>query len=168
MDVAVRNLLLTELKEDEHFGQKQLEKLANFLTNYVRRQFDGKDAHARDLGQAQYWTALAYTKPRQLSSELAKVIESRLKQKNWKELFRLASLVETFAEPLAEFSPPLITYARGMESFTRGDIEGATEQFSKLQRRDRLVDIEGVSLSIPDEVPLTTVELDFLLMGLKQ
>ncbi len=163
MDVAVRNLLLTELKEDERFGQKQLEKLADFLTNYVRRQFNGKDSHAQDLAQAQYWTALAYTKPNQLSSELAKAIESRLKQKNWKELFRLASLVETFAEPLAEFSPPLITYARGMESFTRGDIEGATEQFSKLPRRDRLVDIEGVSLSIPDEVPLTTVDLDFLL-----
>jgi CHAT domain-containing protein len=167
MDVAVRNLLLTELKEDERFGQKQLEKLANFLTNYVRRQFDGKDSNARDLAQAQYWTALAYTKPNQLSSELAKAIESRLKQKNWKELFRLASLVETFAEPLAEFSPPLITYARGMESFTRGDIEGATEQFSKLPRRERLVDIEGVSLSIPEEVPLTTVDLDFLL-GLLQ
>ena len=56
-----------------------------------------------------------------------------------------------------------ITYARGMENFTVGDVESATEQFSKLPRRVRLVNIDGVSLSIPDEVPLTTVELDFLL-----
>ncbi|TAG60672.1 MAG: CHAT domain-containing protein [Oscillatoriales cyanobacterium] len=50
-----------------------------------------------------------------------------------------------------------------MASFTVGDVESATEQFSKLPRRDRLVDIDGVNLSIPDEVPLTTVELNFLL-----
>jgi hypothetical protein len=50
-----------------------------------------------------------------------------------------------------------------MENFTVGDVESATEQFSKLPRRVRLVNIDGVSLSIPDEVPLTTVELDFLL-----
>ncbi len=42
MDIAVRNLLLTELKEDERFGQKQLEKLADFLTNYVTQNLLGK------------------------------------------------------------------------------------------------------------------------------
>ncbi len=85
----------------------------------------------------------------------------RLQEKNWKELFRLSSLVETFAEPLkeCEFAPLLITYARGLANFTIGDVEGATEQFSKLPRRDRLLDINGLSLSIPDEVPLTAEKL---------
>ncbi|MEG3973156.1 tetratricopeptide repeat protein, partial [Microcoleus sp. herbarium8] len=165
MDISVRNLLLTELKDNEEFNQDKprLEELADFLTSYVAQQFAGNNPHTKNLAQGQYWTALAYTKPEQLSRELLEAINSRLKEKNWKELFRLSSLVETFSEPLAEFAPLLITYARGMASFTVGDVESATEQFSKLPRRDRLVDIDGVSLSIPPEVPLTTVELDFLL-----
>ncbi|MEG4442063.1 CHAT domain-containing protein [Microcoleus sp. AT9_B5] len=165
MDIAVRNLLLADIKNNEEFNKDKprLEELADFLTNYVTQQFSGDNPHTKNLAQAQYWTALAYTKPNQLSSELLEAIEQRLQQKNWKELFRLSSLVETFAEPLAEFAPLLITYARGMASFTVGDVENATEQFSKLPRRDRLVDIDGVSLSIPDEVPLTTVQLNFLL-----
>ena len=165
MDIAVRNLLLADIKNNEEFNKDKprLEELADFLTNYVTQQFAGDNPHTKNLAQAQYWTALAYTKPNQLSSELLEAIEQRLQQKNWKELFRLSSLVETFAEPLAELAPLLITYARGMASFTVGDVENATEQFSKLPRRDRLVNIDGVNLSIPDEVPLTTVELGFLL-----
>ncbi|MDE5089948.1 MAG: hypothetical protein O4805_23615, partial [Trichodesmium sp. St16_bin2-tuft] len=72
----------------------------------------------------------------------------------WKELFRFGLFIESFPTALAEFEPPLITYARGMVSFTSGDLEGATEQFSQLSRRERQVKIAGVSLSIPDEIPL--------------
>ncbi|MBD2457081.1 CHAT domain-containing protein [Nostoc sp. FACHB-87] len=49
-----------------------------------------------------------------------------------------------------------------MLNYTTGDLEGAAEEFSKLQRRQRQVDIVGVNLSIPDEVPLIEVELAFL------
>jgi CHAT domain-containing protein/predicted enzyme related to lactoylglutathione lyase len=169
MDIAVRNLLLADIKDNEEFNKdkSRLEELADFLTNYVTQQFSGDNPHTKNLAQAQYWTALAYTKPERLSRELLEAINLRLQDENWKELFRLSSLVETFAEPLAEFAPLLITYARGMASFTVGDVESATEQFSKLPRRDHLVDIDGVNLSIPDEVPLTTVELEFLLQLLQ-
>ena len=167
MDIAVRNLLLAELKDNEEFNQDKprLEELADFLTGYVTQQFVGDNPHTKNLAQGQYWTALAYTQPEQLSHELLEAINLRLQQKNWKELFRLSSLVETFAEPLKdlEFSPLLITYARGMMNYTIGDMEGATEQFSQLPRRDRSVDIEAFSLSIPEEVPLTKVNLDFVL-----
>ncbi len=162
MDVAVRNLLLTELKEDERFGKQQLDKLADFYTQYLERKFGREEGQEEDLTQPQYWIALASTKPNQLNRKLAKAIESRLKQKNWKELFRLASFIETVPEALVEFEAPLITYARGMLNYTTGDLEGAGEEFSKLQRRERQVDIVGVNLSIPDEVPLVEVELDFL------
>ncbi len=57
-----------------------------------------------------------------------------------------------------EFEAPLITYARGMLSFTTGDIKGAREQFRKLKRRGRKVNIVGVNLSIPDEVGLVEVD----------
>ena len=165
MDIAVRNLLLADIKDNEEFNKDKprLEELADFLTTYVTQQFAGNNSPTKNLAQAQCWTALAYTKPDRLSRELLEAIEERLQQKNWKELFRLSSLVKTFATPLAEFAPLLITYARGMANFTVGDVESAREQFSKLPIRDRLVDIDGVSLSIPDELPLTTVGLDFLL-----
>ncbi|MEH2093490.1 MAG: CHAT domain-containing protein [Nostoc sp.] len=162
MDVAVRNLLLTELKEDERFGKQQIDKLAAFYTHYLNQQFGREEGQVEDLTQPQYWIALASTKSKHLSRELAKAIESRLKQKNWKELFRLASFIEAVPEALVEFEAPLITYARGMLNYTTGDLEGAAEEFSKLQRRERQVDIVGVNLSIPDEVPLFEVELAFL------
>ncbi|NEQ64354.1 MAG: CHAT domain-containing protein [Symploca sp. SIO2D2] len=156
MDITVRNLLLTELKEDEHFGQKRLEKLADFLTNYVRRRFDGKDAHAQDLAQAQYWTALAYTKPNQLSRELLEAIRFGLQEKNWKELFRLSSLAETFAEPLAEFAPLLITYTRGLERLTCGDKISAEELFRRLPNQTRHIEINGVNVPFFNRVYLSS------------
>ncbi|WP_353932190.1 tetratricopeptide repeat protein [Okeanomitos corallinicola TIOX110] len=162
MDVAVRNLLLTELKEDERFGKQQLDKLAEFYTDYLKQQFAREEGQEEDLTQPQYWIGLASTKSKHLNRELAKAIESRLQQKNWKELFRLASFIEAVPEALVEFEAPLITYVRGMLSYTTGDLEGAAEEFSKLPRRERQVEIVGVNLSIPDEVPLVEVELAFL------
>ncbi|MFB2891675.1 CHAT domain-containing protein [Aerosakkonemataceae cyanobacterium BLCC-F50] len=162
MDMAVRNLLLEELKEDRRFGKPRLKELAAFYTKYVKQQLDSNDSKVGELAQAEYWISLACTQPYQLNRKLAQAIEERLKQKNWKELFRLGLLIESFPNALAEFEPPLITYARGMVSFTIGDLEGATEQFSKLPRQERQVEIAGVTLSIPDEVNLISVDLSFI------
>ncbi|NJN13965.1 MAG: hypothetical protein HC815_41285, partial [Richelia sp. RM1_1_1] len=163
MDIDVRNLLLTELKEDKRFGEQRLNELAEFYNNYLKQQFGSEEREKEDLTQPQYWIALASTNSKQkLSQEIAKAIESRLKQENWKELFRLALSIEAVPKALVEFEAPLINYARGMLNFTTGDLEGAAEEFSKLQRRKRQVDIAGVNLSIPDEVPLVEVELAFL------
>lgn len=162
MDMAVRNLLLEELKEDKRFGKARLKKLAEFYTNYVKQQLDSNDSKVGELAQAEYWISLACTQPNQLNRKLAQAIEERLKQQNWKDLFRLGLLIENFPSALAEFEPPLITYARGMISFTIGDLEGATEQFSKLPRQERQVEIAGVTLSIPDEVNLISVDLSFI------
>ncbi|MEC4815158.1 MAG: CHAT domain-containing protein [Scytonema sp. PMC 1069.18] len=163
MDVAVRNLLLTELKEDKRFD-KQLDKLAEFYSHYLRQQFGSEEGEEKDLTQPQHWIVLAHSQPNQVNRELAKALESRFKQENWKELFRIASSIEAIPEALAEFEAPLMTYARGMLSYTTGDLEGAAEEFSKLQRRELQVEIAGVNLSIPDEVeaPLIEVELAFL------
>ena len=162
MDIDVRNLLLTELKEDKRFGEQRLNELAEFYNNYLKYQFSSEERE-EDLTQPQYWIALASTNSKQkLSQEIAKAIKSRLKQENWKELFRLASSIEAAPQALVKFEAPLINYARGMLNFTTGNLEGAAEEFSKLQRRERQVDIAGVNLSIPDEVPLVEVELAFL------
>jgi len=121
MDVTVRNLLLKELKEDERFGQRRLNELADFLRDYVAQQLYSDDLDVRGLAQAQQWTALAYMRPDKLARELALAL-SRLDWENRTELVRVASLVETFAEPLAEFAP-LLAYARGMANLARGDLD---------------------------------------------
>jgi hypothetical protein len=71
MDVAVRNLLLEELKEDERLGQQRLNELGDFLTDYVVQQLYSDDPDIRDVAQAQQWTALAYTRPEEAARELA-------------------------------------------------------------------------------------------------
>lgn len=111
MDTEVRNLLLKELKDHKYFGQQHLNRLADFLTNYVTQELKSDDQDLRNLAQAQRWTALTYTRPGEVASELAAAIED-LAEENVEDLVRLASLVETFAEPLAEFAP-LLVYARG-------------------------------------------------------
>jgi hypothetical protein len=165
MDIAVRNLLLKELKEQ--FGQERLDKLADFLMDYVAQRLNGDDPDIQDLAQAQEWTALAYTRPTQVASELTAALNSRVKQQDMAEVFRLASLVETFAEPLAESGfEPLLIYSRGIGSFVRGDLEGAKVQFSNLRAWERR--IAGVSLDIPTDEEETVLEFTRLGYVLQQ
>ncbi|WP_200326023.1 hypothetical protein [Sphaerospermopsis aphanizomenoides] len=155
MDVAVRNLLLIELKEDERFGKQQLDKLAEFYTNYLNQQFGKEEAQEEYLTQPQYWIALGSTKSKHLSRKLAEAIESRLKQKNWKELFRLASFIEAVPEALVEFPQSLVIYALGIEKLTTGDPKGAVEQFNRLPRQKQYIQIDGVNVPILDQVSLS-------------
>ena len=107
--------------------------------------------------EAQEWTALAYTKPSEAARELAEALNSRVKQKDMAEVLRLASLVETFADPLklAGFEQLLI-YSGGMVSFVRGDLEDAKAQFGKLLGPDLQVQVAGVGLDIPRDLFIST------------
>src|SRR4028118_1974435 len=55
MDIAVRNLLLKELKEQ--FGQARLYELGEFLIDYVAQRLISDDPDTQNLAQAQEWTA---------------------------------------------------------------------------------------------------------------
>lgn len=150
MDIADRNLLLRELKEQ--FGQRRLDELGEFLLDYVAQQLQGDDPDTQDLLEAQEWTALAYTKPSEAARELAEALSLRVKQQDMTEVFRLASLVETFGEPLVQSGfGPLLIYADGMTTFVRGNQEGAASRFAKLPVQRGQVEIAGVSLDIPQE-----------------
>lgn len=89
MDIAVRNLLLRELKEQ--FGQERLDELANFLMDYVAQQLTEDNADTQDLREAQEWTALAYTKPDKLVRELALALSETVKQEDMGKVLRLTS-----------------------------------------------------------------------------
>jgi hypothetical protein len=150
MDVAVRNLLLGELKEDVRFAQQRLNELASFLTDYVVQQLQGDDPDTRDLARMQRWTALAYTRPGEASRELVEVL-SRLDHEDTAELLRMTSLVETFAVPLAEFAP-LVAYARGMTNLAYGDLKAARMYFRKAAGEKRQIQVSGVTLPIPETI----------------
>ncbi|MFN6568785.1 PleD family two-component system response regulator [Dendronalium sp. ChiSLP03b] len=151
MNTAVRNALLKQLKADPRFGEKRINELSDFLLTYVRQQLESHDPDMRDFAQAQRWTALAYTRPSQAAHELALTL-SQLKLEEKAEWVRMASLMETFTEPLAEFKPLLI-YARGMANFVRSKQEPATaEMISLLANPEPQLRIAGVNLPIPEQI----------------
>lgn len=151
MDIAVRNLLLRELKEQ--FGQERLEELAAFLMDYVAQRLTEDDPDIQDLREAQEWTALAYIKPDEVARELALALSEKVKQEDMAEVLRLASLVENFAEPLVEAGfEPLLIYVRGIESFVRSDSQNAIVRFNNLSKQGHLVQVAGVSLPIPKQI----------------
>ncbi len=165
MDIAVRNLLLKELKEQ--FGQDRFDKLAEFLMDYVAQRLQGDDPDTQDLAQAQEWTALAYTKPDEVARELAESLSEMVKQEDMAEILRLTSLVETFAEPLVEAGfERLLVYVNGMATFIRGNQENTNSQWGKLPVQDRQFKIAGVSLYIPimiSKIPPQPKQFEFIL-----
>jgi hypothetical protein len=63
----------------------------------------------------------------------------------------MASLVETFAEPLAEFQPLLI-YSQQMANFIRGKQASAKDHLTRLLADQKpLLFIAGVKLPIPEQ-----------------
>ena len=152
MDLAVRNQLLRQLKEDEKFGQQRIQELSDFMLYYIRQQLHSNDPDVKDFAEAQKWTALAYTQPSEAARELALVF-SKLHEKDIPELVRMASLTETMAESLADFQPLLI-YARGMGNFARGNLETATNQLAKVLEGKKQVEVAGISLPIPEQINL--------------
>ncbi|MHC5917258.1 MAG: response regulator, partial [Nostoc sp.] len=129
MDIADRNLLLRELKEQ--FKQERFDELGEFLLDYVAQRLTDDDADTQDLREAQEWTALAYTKPGEAVRELAKRLSQRVQQEDMGEVLRLASLVETLAEPLLETGyQALLVYSYTLKRFVLKDF-GAVELTSE-------------------------------------
>lgn len=158
MDGAVRKALLSELEASPRFGNQRINDLSDFLLAYVQQQLDSPDLDTRDFAQAQRWTALAYTRPGEAAHDLALAL-SKLKLDDRAEWVRMASLVETFAEPLKGFEP-LLVYSRAMGNWVRGDQVRTAFEFGKLSGRKKQVDVEGVILSIPEPLmPESEVEL---------
>jgi formylglycine-generating enzyme required for sulfatase activity len=149
MDTEVRNALLGKLKENPRFGSQRINELSDFLLAYVQQQLESHDPDLRDFAQVQRWTALAYTRPSKAAHELAATLAG-LKFEEKAEWVRMASVIDTFAEPLAEAGfEPLLIYARGMAKSVRNDSQGAEAQFTQLRKLKHPLNIEGVPLTLP-------------------
>ncbi|MEM9927887.1 MAG: pentapeptide repeat-containing protein, partial [Cyanobacteria bacterium P01_D01_bin.50] len=156
MDVEIRSELLQRLKQDPKFGQQRIIQLSDFLLQYVQQQLKSDDIDIREFAKVQKWTALAYTQPSEVAHQIAQHFQSlqivASTPADEAEFIRMASLLETFVEPLVEAQlEPLLVYARGMASFARGDLEDATEQLAKVTENGK-VHIAGVDLAIPESV----------------
>lgn len=151
IDIADRNLLLRELKEE--FGQEKFDELGEFLLDYVAQQLTDDDSDTQDLREAQEWTALAYTKPDKAARELAQRLSEMVQQEDMGEVLRLASLVETLAEPLIEKGfQPLLVYSQGMKSFFYGDLNEAVAQLEEIVDEESQLWVSDINLSIPEEI----------------
>ncbi|MCL1472928.1 SUMF1/EgtB/PvdO family nonheme iron enzyme [Argonema antarcticum] len=153
MDSGVRHLLLKALKI--RFGNDRLNELSEALLVYLQQGLEESIADAEELGENPDWIALGYTKPTELAKQLAQKLEKSLTSKNENKI-KTASLVATFAEPLAELEfQPLLKLARGLARQGRGYEEGAQEIFEQLPVE---LNIEGVKLKVPGKrgIPLET------------
>ncbi|MEM1393620.1 MAG: pentapeptide repeat-containing protein [Cyanobacteria bacterium P01_C01_bin.38] len=150
MDATVRNELLNRLKQDERFGKTRVEELSNFLLDYIHQQLRSDEPDVQNLAKAQRWAALAHTRPHKITYELALAF-SRLNFENPAEILRMSSLLETLALPIQGFQS-LLTYARGISAFIRGNIEVATAYLKELASVDNQIRIAGVKLPIPAPV----------------
>ena len=156
MDATVRGELLAQLKAEERFGSQRINELSNFLLAYVRQQLHSHELDVRDFAEAQRWTALAYTQPTEAAREVALALKNACYFEETSELVRLASIVETFAEPLVEFEP-LLTYARGMVDLALDRLP--SRSFERFIQTHRALDIAGVELPIPKPIAQTDLEL---------
>ncbi|MDY7012511.1 MAG: hypothetical protein SVX43_02725, partial [Cyanobacteriota bacterium] len=149
MDRIARNLLLQRLQDDNHFGQQRIGELAEFLLAYVQPQLKSNDPDLQDFALAQQWTALAYVQPFDAARRLAKTYQISLESGT--ELVRMESLVETLAEPLADYQP-LLMYARSLGNYARGDNETAAAQLGGVPQKGNAIEVAGVRLPIPKPI----------------
>ncbi len=150
IDIELRNILLEELETNKQFGKKRIYEISDFLLAYVQQKSGICDIHIQDFNQMQKWTALAYTRPDMAVYELALAF-SRLESQDRTEYIRLASVVDTFSQPLEEFQPILI-YAQGIAQWARSREEEAKQNFSKLPVKDGRIEISGIELNVPLEL----------------
>ncbi|MCC5636181.1 YcxB family protein [Nostoc sp. CHAB 5844] len=149
MDAVVRIELLNQLQNEPRFGSLRIQQLAEFVLSYVHYQLKSPDPDLREVARTQRWTALAYTRPGTATRELIAAL-SELHLNESAQWLRLTSLVETLADPLAEFKP-LLSYSRGMKLFMRGRTEEATAELLWLAETGR-IQIGGMELPVPEQI----------------
>ena len=150
MDVAIRTELLSQLKSHPRFGPLRIYDLSNFLRIYVKHQLGSSLPGVRKFAQAQDWMALAATRPDEVARSIALTL-SKLSSDDRAEFARMAALIEAFIELSADLTR-LLTYSKSMEFYASGDEESAKTELSKATVQGQAIEVQGVSLSVPDQV----------------
>jgi hypothetical protein len=148
MEDSVREVLLKELRS---LGETRLKEVAEFVLAYVEPQLNHPDLDTRDLAEVQQWRSLAYLEPEMAARAIAQRL-ARLDHGDKSEWLRMARVVEPLAETLVGFRP-LVDYTRGMAAFVRGRSAEAQELLKKALGMNCEVEVAGVRLRLPEEVP---------------
>lgn len=150
MPGVVRNQLLNKLQSNNKFGKTRISELHDFLLLYVKTNLEHENTDIKDFAQAQRLTAWAYVTPDNATREIAVAFQTAFGQ-DTSELFRIASITRTLAEPLNKTSEsqPLLTYARSLEKLAHDDIKGAADQLRGCIGQNNLVRVAGIELNIP-------------------
>ena len=114
MEAATRRYLLRYLRDQ--FGEGQINQLEQFMVAYLRHRLagDNPDDRALLLGEKPHWTALACLQPGEAYEEIRQTLEQlSLQTSEPTERFRLASLVESYGDFLADrgYQPMLLEWA---------------------------------------------------------
>ena len=114
MEAATRRYLLRYLRDQ--FGEDRIKKLEQFMVAYLRHRLagDNPDDRALLLGEKPHWTALACLRPGEAYEEIRQTLEQlSLQTSEPTERFRLASLVESYGDFLADrgYQPMLLAWA---------------------------------------------------------
>lgn len=156
MDGTVRDELLHQLQQDDRFGLERVRELADFVMAYVERDLEHPDLDTRAIAETQRWRAVAYLQPTETAREIATYL-SQLNFKDKSEWIRMASLLKTLSQPLAEFQS-LLLYSQAMANFARGNLEEAIAQVKQIADVNNQINIAGVSLPIPQAIQSTLPE----------
>ena len=151
MDREVRQELLNYLQSQENLGQERLRELAEAIWYYIQSDLESNDPDQRVLARAQMIGALVYLDPQEVIKELRKIYGS-LSLDELTEIVRAQSLVEMIQKPLGEKFPEILSYARSLGHWVRGNEEQARQHLQKVPRKDKGVEIAGVYYPLPESL----------------
>ncbi|CAD5980711.1 hypothetical protein PCC9214_04693 [Planktothrix tepida] len=159
IDPEVRNELLMQLKNDEHFRIERFYQLSDFLLTYVEKKLQPSlNPIQQDLAKSQRWLALSYARnPQPAAQEIAQALSAAYENKT--EQMWLISVVESLAEPLIDNGfEPLLTYGRSIKKYNQSNSQEKLEVARELNRQAPIV-VEGISLPVP-ELPTPEPDVD--------
>jgi formylglycine-generating enzyme required for sulfatase activity len=164
MEAATRRYLLRYLRDQ--FGESRVKDLERFMVAYLRHRLTGDNPDSRSLllGEKPHWTALACLQPGKAYEEIRQTLEQlALQDTDPTERFRLASLVESYGDFLADrgYQPMLLEWA---DRVAEGEpIDETAETATRLQASGftvSWVDFEVATVAFGvEETPLIESEL---------
>nr|MBP6472828.1 CHAT domain-containing protein [Chloroflexota bacterium] len=132
IEQPIRDVLAQKLIDNERFGLRRAQQIAQFLDQYVDRFFISDDLDTQELGQAQRMAAYAFANPQQLVAYLDAVYQRPLSAP---QMIRFASLVESVSYPIANWHTAepetktqfarAQTISESLAAYARGDVATA-------------------------------------------
>lgn len=145
MDTHVRAYLLEQMQQDDAFGERRMQQVAQVLIRYVEqlRQLD-PERRQQEL-QAQRWAAMVYLGDAQCKQAALEIAESFDESGSRAELARLARLTEELSPQLQQESG-LLEYARLVQQIIR------TPDAVGLAELNRAYQVDDLTLKFPDKL----------------